>query len=406
MKRLFLFVLLPLTAFAQNGEWNQTAFGERGVYELESQFSYISAWGVTDLHDRVTTTNGGTVSLNNGFLEVQSGTTNNATADLETVERVIYESGRQIEASIKIGVQDAPTNGATAEWGLGTDDNGAYFRLTDGTFSVVYEDSGTEVETTRENFRADNAACVDFDPTEDPGIYIVRFSWYGAAGASYWVYYPRDDEPTTLRECLLHYEAPDNDGDVWNNPNLPIFASVDSGSNGDDVVLTVGGRRAGTQGKMTQNFRSTGDFRFSQAVAAADDLVPLICARRESDFPTASDLNAIPLSLIGFGLVTNNDALVYFVTDPDLTGASFGTPTFAVDGETALEMDKSATALSNPKHVSAPYLVSGGQGNQMGGSRISPNLTVPFIGEDPTCLAANVDTDSTITSTLRINEGW
>lgn len=396
------------TVEEKNEEWNQSPFGERGVYQLESQFSYISVWGPTDLHDRISTSNGGTVSLVDGFLEVQSSATANATADLETVDRIIYRSGRQIEAAIKVGVKDAPTNGATAEWGIGTDTNGAFFRLDDGTLSVVYEHDGTEDETTRANMRGDAADCSNFDAVDDPAVYIIRFNWYGAGGASFFAYYPSDSETDTLRECHLHWEAPNSDSETWTNPNLPLFARVDAGANADNVNLTVGGRRAGTQGQDFNDPRSVGDFRATQTVGSADGLVPLICLKRESSFPTATDLNAVPVEVKSFGIATDQDLVARFVVDPDLTGASFGTPTDNVDGETAVVSDTSATALSSAKHVTAPFLVQGGSGNKQGPARSPEATNVPFIAEEPTCLAVDIlgGTDGTVTSTLQAIARW
>lgn len=407
--RVLILLLLPVLAFGQSLEkekdWVQSAFGSRAMFEYSPEFSYLSVWGTSALRDIETTANGGAISLNNGFIRLDSGSSADASADLETVERVAYIPGREAELSIRIEVINAPVNGAVAEWGIGNSRNGAFFRLGDGIFSVVYRSRGTDTEIVRADFSADAADCQDFDPVDDEAIYRMRYSWYGSGGVQFIVNYPKASQPDTIQTCILHYHVPDN---PWDNPNLPIFARVDNtdASDDDQVIIEVGGRSADILGMLRYSSRQSGDFRAGQSVATADGLVPLICLRRESDFPDATIANTVDMQIVGFDIITDQDTAVFILLDPDITGGTFGTPTHHLDGETALESNTGATSVSSTKQVSGPYLFEGGGGPDpaTGGTFA---LQLDFVGNEPICLAADaLTTDATITSSVRILERW
>lgn len=384
-------------------------FGEMGVYNLENILSYQSTWGVTNRHDFTETANGGSVDLENGFISLETSTSANGSSALTTVEYGRYEPGRVVQVGIGVIPTTPPTGDAIAEWGAFTDSNGAYFHQKVGSFCVVYENAGTEDETCGvSNFNGETKPD-DFDPTVDGAVYVINMNWYGIGGAEYIAYYADEDAPGTLSRWVMHRHAPTN-GQSFEDPNLPIKISADNGTSGANVEYQVGGRRYDVTGVVQAEFRRSGDYRLNQTVTASGSpITPLICIRRKSEWPPGSGrTNTVGVYIDSFEIVTDVDTVVWIMLNPDLTGASWGTPEAHVSSETAIETDTSSTSLSNQEAVSGPYLIPGGSGPQKFTTGSAVSLRVQAVNNRPICLVARVPgaSDATVDSSLLAVETW
>lgn len=414
MRLLVLLLLVASPALAapetSNVPRNIGPFGAAASYELTNIFSLQSTFGPTYRRDIETTTNSGAIALDGGYIEVKTGTTTGSTAQLDTVERGQYQPGKGAEAGLAVNVVTPPTGDGVAEWGLGDGDNGAFWRLKgDGSVCVVYERATTEQEfcgSDLNGYRAD-----EISPASEAYIYVVRFNWYGVGGAQFVAYATHEGYAGTLRPLVAHTFAPEN-GLAMEDPNLPIFASVDNGATTTDVEIEVGGRRYDIQGKFKPETRISGEYRIGQTVTASGDPVtPLVCMRREDPFPEAGRQNAVNVYIEGFGIETDEDLIVWFASVDDLadlTGESFGTPSQHSDGETAVESDKNSTAIANVEAVDGPWLRAGGDTGNRSRLTSEKGRRIPFVSTNPTCLVAIVPggTDATVDSTVRVVEEW
>lgn len=394
------------SAWAQNKPpQNISPFGEAATYELTNIISLQSTFGTSTLRDVVTTANGGTVSLDGGYLEVKADSQNNSTADLSTVNRGQYQPGKGAETGMGLIVNTAPTNDGVAEWGLGDGDNGAFWRLKgNGDFCVIYERADTEQEFCEGSLNGEDAGRVD--PVNEAYVYVIRFNWYGVGGASWFAYRADAAYETTLQPLHVHTFVPDN-GQAMEDPNQPIFAFVDSASTTTQVEVEVGGRRYDVQGRFRPPRRLTGQRREGQSVASADGYVPLVCVQRENPFPASGRQNSVNAFIAPDETVieSNNDIDVVYTTGGTLTGASFADPDGYDDGDTALEFDTSATAISGQTRLAGPFRLDGGKEKKVG-PVAAKGETIPLVGTDPTCILGEVNSDSTVDTYLNVREEW
>jgi hypothetical protein len=164
--------------------WTQSAFGERGIFELVNVISIQSVWGTSTIRDVIETTGTGGTQLDGGYVEVSTGTTTGSSARVETVQRGQYQPGKSAEGGVGIYPKTAPDSGTESmSWGLGDGNQGVFWRYhdsdSDGDFElcVVYEKSTVEDETCEGDFNGFGFG--EWDPATDAGVYVVRFNWYG-----------------------------------------------------------------------------------------------------------------------------------------------------------------------------------------------------------------------------------
>lgn len=389
-------------------------FGEYGTYELTNIISLQSVYGTSTLRDIETTSGSGGIALDGGYIELTTGTTSGSSAQFDTVKRGQYQPGKAAEVGMGAYLVTPPESGnEIAEWGSGDDDNGVFWRYTDnnsdGDFElcVVYERNQSEeiaCEGGGEGATAFSEGLGGFDPTSEAAVWAIRFNWYGAGGAEYFIYDPNKNYNGTMREQLVHRFVP-ADGQAMDDPNLPIFARVDNGSDTTNVELEVGGRRYDIQGSFKPPRRQTGARRQGQSVAAAGGFVPLICVRREDPFPESGRQNSINAFIEGNTIEATNDLDFVYTTGGTLTGASFSTASGYADADSALEYDTSATAISGQTRIAGPFRIEGGKEKKTSAST-TKGERIPLIGTDPTCLLGDVSSDSTVDTYLRVNEEW
>lgn len=374
-------------------------FGEQLTVQRTPIIELSSAYGTSKRRDVITTANNGAVTSASGELKVSTSATANGSAVLRSARRGRYVPGHSGEAGVGMRLPVEPTGNQVATWGLMSPDEqeGLYFGRDATGLYVARVTGGVETKIRQPDWNVDAAdgegpSFLDLDITSGY-IYQIRFSWYGH-GQIVWGVASRVGNDQTF--IPLHQEV--FAGISLATPNLPIHVKVDNGGDAKTLDAYVGGRSYNIVGQYVPKFRFTGQDRGS--VATGTTATPLVTFKNKTGFEDRGVLID--------GFVVNpvtEDCILEIRLDGTLTGASYGTPTNYSAGETAMEVDTSASAISGGEVIYSEF-VAAGQRNQseFTGER-GIDMDIPQ-GQPITLCARTLSGTGTTVSFFRLKEEW
>lgn len=403
--------IIPVVAIADhNGDgdpalnWGYTQFGELVAAERFNVIGLTSVFGVSALRDVTSASGtGASVARSGSVIEVVSGTDAAGVSSLQTAERAPYQPGSLQEGGIGLRVPSTsvPTGSQDIRWGVWDGDDGIFFGYDASGPYVGYEASGSETTIAQTAWNVDkldgtgpSGLTLDLD---DGYVFRLRYAWYGYGSLAWAVVLPDADDYS--RPVPIHRVKVDG-GLAIDNPNLPIRVQVSNGGTGSNsLTVQVGGRNLSRIGpsEITSR-RLTGDRRI--ALATSTTVLPLVSLRRKSGF-----VNETSVRLNKAEVLTDADSIWEIYLNPTLTAPSWGTPTNATAGETSLEADVSASALSGGTLI-ASGLLKGGVANRSDLSAVELP-PVDFPGTQHMTLAIRTITSTgSATGLLQAVEGW
>lgn len=384
-----------------------TPLNDLSVSNRKTLIELKSMYKLSTTRDNVITSGSSTVTNAVNDREYRltvSGSTSSAT--LRSKERGRYVSGKSAEYGMGVRLDSNTYSGDTvSRWGGINDTNGLYFgQDSTGKFVAVLDD-GTENKIYQADWNVDKLdgtgeSGYNLDTT-DGAIYDILFTWYGYGIIKYIIYIKTIEG---LKRVTVHNYIVDGKTSI-KNPNLPLAASIENSSSTDTHSVFVGGRQFSIVGSYSPTFRITSEFRTGQTVGTAS-VIPLISFRRK----TIENFENFNVKLDSFDIITDNNLIAEIYVDGVLTGDSWVTPTRTLSGETALEVDKSATAI-NVSNASIRYrkLIFGGSGNNsvsFDEVQLERLLFELPEGSTFTLAAIATTTSATVTSVLRMREEW
>ena len=193
---------------ANTNSFNTTRFNETLTAFKTSQFNFKPTWGVSTL--RYLSTNSGTGATSGetaGEFRLQSGTTNNGLATIQTNQRGQYRAGAMGQAGIGVRIPTLPLTTAFCEWGYTDFTNGFYFGV-DGTGKyVAYVTGGVVTKTYQSEWNIDK-----LDGTGNSGYTLdlaeghisqIDFTWYGYGDIEY-SYYIGNPTTNKIEKVVCH----------------------------------------------------------------------------------------------------------------------------------------------------------------------------------------------------------
>lgn len=387
---------------------NSSQFGEFITVSRTPIIELNSAYGTSAIRDIVTTAGSGAKddvngSITTGEIELSTGTTASSSVLLESAEVARYIPGYSAELGIGARLPTAPTGEQVARWGGRTfEGNDGFYFIYDATgLGICRQKAGTENIVYQSSWNFDK-----LDGTGPSGITLdltlghifqIDYTWYGYGGIRFSVV---DTLGEFQRPIPVHYIAGDDVvGTTIEDPSLQIFAEVENGATTSDYTMYVGGRQYSIVGKYVPKYRFTGDTR--AGVTVGTTLLPLISFREKTGYQNRS------VKLREFNGVNTGSATarMVIILDGTLTGASWGTPTNYTAAETALEVDKSATAISGGNVLWQGSLITGGVGTAVGLGGADVDLDLPAASTITLC-AQTFSSTTTLQSGLIMQEEW
>lgn len=386
-------------------QMNQSQFSENVVVERTPIIELNSAYGTSALRDVETVSGTGAISSSaTGEILLSTGATATSAATLESGERGRYIPGYGAEAGIGIRVPAAPTGNQFARWGLWDDvtpSEGFYWGVDATGIYVGYLNNGAETKIRQSSWNVDKLdgtgkSRITLNQS-DGVIYRVNFTWYGYGQILFSIISVVDNVQQLVPAHSLRITG---DTSV-RNPNLAVFAQADNGGDAADLDVYVGGRNYSIVGKYVPKRRMTGQERAS--VATATTAKPLMTFRRKSGFLDRS------VKVQGFEVdVGTEPVIVEIRLNGTLTAASYATPTNHTAGETALEVDVSATAISGGEVLYTKYFDTANVGREtVSGSTGALAIDLEIPDSQPITLCARtLSGTGTVVSHMRMTEEW
>lgn len=385
----------------------RTPFNELITAEKSTVIELKSIYGLSDIRDNTVTTGTGAVTNAIGDREYTiqvSGSS--SSARLESVERGRYISGKAAEYGMGVRLSsDTFTGDTVAKWGAINVSNGLYFGQDSTGKFVAILDNSTENKIYQSNWNVDkldgSGSSARTLNTTDGQVYNIEFTWYGY-GVVTFVVWLKDDTGEGLVRVVVHRYVIDGQTSIQ-TPNLPLTAEIKNGTATDTESIYVGGRQFSVLGRYSPSYRATSEIVTGKSVPTTG-LTPIISFRQKTAYKVVNG------KVEGTDTLTDERLLLEIYVGATLTGASFGTPTRKLVGETAFESDTSATSVD----VSAADLlyrtiIPGGSGNSKAVGEedlrqlildIPENLDVTLVAQSLGASAASID------SVFRIREEW
>lgn len=365
------------------------AFGQTQVVEYTSLIERKPLPGVTLQRDRVVPL-GGNVAVANGQIVVDG------TSELTTLYTVEY--GRYIPGLFALcGIgYEIPTPGTgTYEFGYGNGSgNRIGINVTAGAYNTFVESGGVRYYT------KSRAEWLDpLDGTGPSGITAdisratlrMVIGWYGTIPPEFYIVVSTRSGGT--QKVLIDRAEVPVSGFVLEQPDLPIFCEATGGA------LNIGGRQFGVLGRYRPEFRITSGV--NEVASVGTDYVPLVSFRIKAGVP----FQGTPVRAGGLTVLTTNNAGIAIIIGGTLTGDSFVNVPGIDPSETALEIDTTATAISDG-YLAYADKVNGGQGNTTGGGPSEvPALQIPR--DQVVTLAGRASAGTTdLEAAFRMLEEW
>ncbi len=374
--------------------------------EATPHFNYSSNYGISALRDVISTLGSGTVTNTQGFYQLSTTTTPNASAILDTTERGKIFPGNSLEAGVSIHVPVAPTGTQKATWGYFDGTNGAYFGQDSMGVFIGVLNNGVEVfKVYQSSWNEDQLnglgpSRLTLDTTAGR-MFQIRY------GYAYGIIEFRIVFVNTLnfQQIVVCHRQPQGTNTVLlSDPNQVIRVRVENGGSGGSFSTIVRGRYYAVLGPTVPTNRITSEIRLNMTVGAST-IVPTISFRRKAIFPDGSNRNnSVNVQIRSFDILASADLRWQLRYGSTLTGASFGNISDTPSSETCCQSDISSTAINTSTGIK---IMSGfAKGGQHAAQQSFPVDTV-LNGTNPVTLAiASLSGNATCNIIFRVHEDW
>jgi len=374
--------------------------------EATPLFNYASNYGISALRDVLSTSGSGTVTNTQGFYQLSTTTTPNASATLDTAERGKLFPGSSFESGVSVRVPIAPIGTQKATWGYFDGTNGAYFgQDSTGVFIGVLNNGVEIVKVYQSSWNEDRLngsgpSKLTLDTTVGK-MFQIRF------GYEYGIIEFRIVFVNTLnfqQIVVCHRQTIGTNVVLLSDPNQVVRVHVANGGSGGSFSADVRGRYYTVLGPIVPTNRITSESRLNMTVGTGT-LVPAISFRRKAIFPDGSNRNnSVNVQVSGFDILASADLRWQLRYGSILTGASYANISDTPSSETCCQSDVSATAINTTTGIK---IMSGFvKGGQNSAEQSFPIETV-LNGTTPVTLAiASLSGNATCSINFRVHEDW
>lgn len=387
---------------------NSSMFGEFLSVTRTPIIELNSAHGTSLLRDAVTLTGSASKddingSLTSGEISISTGATASSKATLASAETARYIPGYSAQIGVGCRIPTAPVGNQTLRFGGrgASGQNGFYFiydvnglgvaRLKEGVETVVYQSSWN---VDKGDGTGRSGVNIDFSLGH---IFQIDYTWYGYGNVEFSIV---ETVGILQRVVVLHVIDKDSfTGTSIADPSLQIFAEVENGATASNLTTYVGGRQFSILGDYVPKYRFTGDNRAAVTVTTA--LTPLVSFRIKTAFQNRS------IQLENFSAINTgaNTGILAVVLDGTLTGASWVTPSGYTALETAVEADRSATAITGGDIIWQGDMVPSGLGSRVGLGGREIELDLPANSQVTLC-GKTFSSTTTLQSSFTLKEEW
>lgn len=374
--------------------------------EATPLFNFTSNYGISAYRDVISTTGSGTVTNTDGFYQVATATSPNASAILDTTERGKLFPGNSFESGVSVRIPVAPTGTQKATWGYYDGSNGAYFgQDATGVFIGVLNNGVEIFKVYQSSWNVDRLngsgpSKLTLHTTEGK-LFQIRYGYeYGIL--EFRIVFVNSLNFQQIVVC--HRQTQGTNSVLLSDPNQPIRVRVDNGTSGGAFSANVRGRYYDILGPTLATNRITSEARLNMSINTGS-FVPTISFRRKAIFPDGTNRNnSVNVQIHSFDILASNDLRWQLRYGSTLTGASFGNISDTPSTETCCQSDVAATAINTTTGIK---LMSGfAKGGQHSAQQRFPVDTL-LNGTSPVTLAiASLSGHADCNIVFRVHEDW
>lgn len=342
-----------------------TVFNEKLFAERTPIIELNGAYPVSDLRDDQQTSGSGAITDSGSEFRVRHQASEDF-ARLASASRGRYQPGNSAECGIGVRFDSVPTSGDfVAYWGYfdmeldgnnnnkETIKNGIVFGVDkDGTFVEMIKDGVSQDKVYQGNFNIRNSDL----KLKDGNIFQIEFTYYGYGPIKFQYLETSEDG---VREVYDLHVMQRKGATTLSNSNLQVGGLVKSSNTGEDFSMFIGGRQFAIIGDYRPRSRTNSEFvTTSGDTVGTSGFTPIISFRRKASRRETA------VAVLGFDVSNNTDQIIEIRVKGTLTNASFGDLSNQVSGETALEVDTSATDIDTTTGVQVYQLYAPSTGNK------------------------------------------
>lgn len=339
-----------------------TAFGEMKVAEYDAVGAWTFPYNVNSRLIRSTTVATGSVSQSGSFAVLQTGTATDGEATIETRRAVRYPPGQGGLVRFT-AIYNSPAADSQQEVGLGDALDGLFFGYVGEQFGIIRRNNGVDFFTPQSEW---NGQPFDEINPQLLNVYQIQYQWLGAGEIRFYVEFPNFGGFVLVHRII--YANTDTDVS-FQNPSLPLRASIRNDGNATNLELRTPSGTAGVEGDSADRSQRA----LFGAEAGAGNVTsqePILSVRNPLTYQGKANRLTLRINFIKTGAAgTNNRVVVFRVyLNATLSGASFS-PISA--NETPAERDNSAVSRS--------------------GGQLIASTQVPFNGVDTIDFSGSVE---------------
>ena len=379
----------------------KTLPGDLRVAESASKIDLSAFNGQSALRNTVSETGSATVTSADGETELATTASGTDECSIDSTERVRFDAGSQAQILITGRRPSAPTGNIDYRAGAFDADNGFGFGE-DATSPFVFDRSGA-VETlvrqgtwNQDNLDGTGPSGITGDFTAGVFLSITYDCYcYGTVVFAIKLY----DSSTGLNVNVPVHILRRTGSVQTENPNVPVRVELANNATATAYSIFFGVRAFRSFTPNNPDVRLTGQYRLNQSPTTT--FIPTISFRRKTAF------SHIKAFVAAYECITDTDLIIQIRVNGSLTGASWATPSDHTAGETAMEADISATAITGGEVIYESLAFGGSRNNDKGeGKEALIGLDIPESQPVTLCVRTTTGSATRIDSVFRMAEFW
>ncbi len=322
----------------------QTAFKDLRVANLYAETGWTFIYNINSDLVSTTTSLTGTVTQSNSKAVLQTGTTANSTAQIQSrvYSRQIQGMGLLIEMAAIFSTGIA---GSSQIIGLGDSTNGLFFGYNDTSFGVMKRSDGVDSWIYQSDWNGDKLdgtglSGVTLDTTKG-NIYIIDFQWLGFGLITFGVV-----DPATGYVIVVHqiqYANTSTEVSMF-TPNLPLKAQVSNPGTTSNITLQTPSSTVYLEGTPSQAISTPNGIYNNSASVVANTETNILSIQNKTTVSGKTNHVQVELQALSVASDGNQIVSIKIFRNATLTGTTTFTDINSTDSVMAYNTAATYTA--------------------------------------------------------------
>ncbi|HEX3075557.1 MAG TPA: hypothetical protein VHQ24_01675 [Lachnospiraceae bacterium] len=299
-----------------------TAFKELRVAMLTPVAGWTFNYNINPSLVKQSTNGTGTVTQSNSKAVLQTNSTANSSATIESNEVLRYIPGMGVLVRFT-AIFTSGVSGSTQIIGIGDANDGFFFGYNGSSFGILRRRQGSadtwipQQSWNKDTVDGNGLSGFNLDPTKG-NIYSIRYQWLGFGAIEFNVENPATGEAILVNR--ITYANSSTDPSIY-NPTLPIFAKVQNTTNTSNITLQTPCAMGFIEGHPT--FATDLRYSVSGSKTALSSESALVTIRNKATFASKTNRVRAKIDFLSASVEGSKTAQFRLIKNATLTGASY-----------------------------------------------------------------------------------